>query len=110
RGVRIHSMRCPDFVKLSEKSPDKVADAQWKEACGEFEVEIEVLALDRRALLADLSLVISKACLNLSSSRQKVASNLVSAYFAFKISNLAQLERITKSLEQVEGVIEVKRA
>ena len=110
RGVRIHSLRCPDFIKLSEKSPDKVADAQWKESCGEFEVEIEVLALDRRALLADLSLVISKACLNLSSSRQKVASNLVSAYFAFKISNLAQLDRIIKSLEQVEGVIEVKRA
>ena len=110
RGVRIHSVRCPDFIKLSEKMPDKVADAQWKGAKGEFEAEIEVLALDRQALLADLSRAISDACVDLSSSRQKVASNLVSAYFSFKICDLAQLERVTKSLEQVEGVIEVKRS
>ena len=110
RGVRIHSLQCPDFIKLSEKSPDKVADAHWKGPSGDFEAEIEVLALDRQALLADLSLAIANACVNLSSSRQKVASNLVSAYFSFKVRNLAQLEQVTKSLEQVEGVIEVKRA
>ncbi|MBQ1299452.1 MAG: bifunctional (p)ppGpp synthetase/guanosine-3',5'-bis(diphosphate) 3'-pyrophosphohydrolase [Aeriscardovia sp.] len=109
RGVRIHSTRCPDFIRLSEENPGKIVDAQWKGEKGEFEAEIEVLALDRQALLVDLSLAISNACVDLSSSRQKVAANLVSAYFSFKFRDFPQLELVIKSLEQVEGVIGVKR-
>ena len=81
----------------------------WRGVRGEFEAEVEVLALDRQALLVDLSLAISKACVDLSSSRQRASSNLVSAYFSFKLRDCSQLELVIKSLEQVEGVIEVKR-
>lgn len=109
QGVRVHSTRCPEFIKLSEESPDKIVDAQWKGEKGEFEAEIEVLAIDRQALLVDLSVAISNACIDLSSSRQKVAANLVSAYFSFKFSDCSQLDLVIKSLEQVEGVIEAKR-
>lgn len=109
RGVRVHSVKCPEFAKLRTKTPDRIADAQWKGSDGEFTAEVEVLALDRQALLVDLSLAISNACVDLSSSRQKVSANLVSAYFSFKFKDSSQLGLVIKSLKQVEGVIEVKR-
>lgn len=109
RGVRVHSVGCREFIKLKTEYPGKIADAQWRGMGGEFEAEVEVLALDRQALLVDLSLAISKACVNLSSSMQKASANLVSAYFSFKLRDSSQLELAIKSLKQVEGVIEVKR-
>ena len=109
RGVRVHSVKCPEFIRLSEETPHKIADAQWKGQKGKFKAELEVLALDRHALLADISLAISNACIDLSSSRQSVAANLVSAYFSFNFWDASQLDLVMKSLKQVEGVIEVKR-
>lgn len=56
RGVSIHSQACANLARLRIKSPARVLAVDWgKTGGGEFPVDIEVQAFDRRGLVRDVS-------------------------------------------------------
>ncbi len=56
RGVSIHSQACANLARLKAKSPARVLAVDWgKSGNGEFPVDIEVQAFDRRGLVRDVS-------------------------------------------------------
>ena len=60
RGVSVHRSDCLNAMELSEGQPDRLIDVEWDdEHVGRFSTTIEILALDRAALLVDVARVLT---------------------------------------------------
>ena len=109
RGLIVHRRDCP---KIMELDPERRISVSW-DANATFArpIHLRVLTDDREGMLADLSGVFSKNAISISEANCKVVAD-GSAVNTFKcgITDLEQLRKIVKALENVKGVHAVERA
>jgi GTP pyrophosphokinase len=112
RGVSIHAKTCANLARLSAKSPARVLAVSWERlADGEFPVDVEIQAFDRRGLVRDVSAVLTDDRISIqgmhtvTDKRDQVAHMQIS----ISISGLAQLSKVLTRIAQLENVISVRR-
>jgi GTP pyrophosphokinase len=109
-GVSVHRTDCSNVVSLSE-SPERLIDVEWAPTAGSlFLVAIQVEALDRNRLLADVTRVLSDAHVNIlsaavSTSRDRVAISK----FTFEMGDTKHLGDLLRVVRGVEGVYDAYR-
>ena len=111
RGVSIHSQSCTNFVRLAAKNPARVLAIDWgKSAEGEFNVEIEVRAYDRRGLVRDISSTIAdeKISIRGMNTVTSKADNLAHMQFTLSVSGLPQLSRVLARIAQLPNIISAR--
>jgi GTP pyrophosphokinase len=109
-GVSVHRTDCSNATDLMTQ-PERLVEVEWAPTSGSvFMVAIQVEALDRSRLLADVTRVLSDAHVNIlsasvSTSRDRVAISK----FTFEMGDPKHLGHLLGSVRNVEGVYDAYR-
>ncbi len=108
QGVTVHRIGCKSALKMN---PDRSVDVEWADGITEsYPVTIEVKAMDRVGLLADLSLSISKNNANILSANTEIKSTSVSfCFFKITVDGTDRLDRVLNDIKKIRSIQEVKR-
>ena len=110
RGVSVHRADCVNAKQLVSEENRLIDVAWYNQVKAKYNVEIEVLANDRKGLLSDLIKKVddTKALLmgvNTKTTKQRVAIIDI----AIEIENLEELNKVIKALRNIDSVYEVRR-
>ena len=112
KGVSVHSATCPNVVNLLF-DPERRIEVEWDKAgdAAPYTVRLKIKVEDRRGILADVSSRIADINTNICDIEATVdAEHRGSIRMTVEINDVKHLERVMKSLKNVEGVLAVERA
>lgn len=111
RGVSIHKVACPDYLRMIKNEPDRAVEADWEmQPTRGQSVQIVVEAYDRRGLLKDLTQVIFSDQINIRQVNTiSEADGIANMKLLIEVKGLAQLSRLLARLEQQPGIISARR-
>jgi GTP pyrophosphokinase len=112
RGVSIHSQSCANLARLSIKAPARVLAVTWgKTGAGEFPVDIEIEAFDRRGLVRDVSAALADEKISIQDMHTETDKRDAVAHMRIGISitGLPQLSRVLSRIAQVPNVVSARR-
>ena len=114
RGVSVHRKDCHNVIS-NEKSDEKerLINVHWEndvEQKGSYITQIQVCANDRKGLLAELASTISDLKILITGINSRLSKdNIVVINFTVEINSKIELDTLSKKLNNVKGVFEVKR-
>ncbi|MBI1423616.1 MAG: bifunctional GTP diphosphokinase/guanosine-3',5'-bis pyrophosphate 3'-pyrophosphohydrolase [Gammaproteobacteria bacterium] len=111
RGVVIHVEGCKNVADYRNK-PEKWIDVEWEDnVAGEFPVELRLLVVNQRGVLATIAATISDLDANIENvvmdERDGQHSQLT---FTVAVKNRKHLARIIKHLRSLPNVVRINRA
>ncbi|MEE9591904.1 MAG: bifunctional (p)ppGpp synthetase/guanosine-3',5'-bis(diphosphate) 3'-pyrophosphohydrolase [Thermodesulfobacteriota bacterium] len=108
KGVTIHSSDCPNTLNMD---PDRRIEVEWeKDVKSVRPATIEVICLNEKGLLSDISSAISSTEANISNANIKtVDDNRAVCQFEIEVDSQKHLNSIIKSLQKIRKVIKVQR-
>jgi GTP pyrophosphokinase len=109
-GVSVHRRDCTNASSLLTQ-PEKVLEVEWAPTGqSTFLVNIQVEALDRARLLADITMVLSDAHVNiLSANLQTTRDRVAKARFTFEMAEAKHLDTVLRAVRSVPGVFDAYR-
>src|SRR5688572_15252917 len=109
KGVAVHSANCPN-VKNLMFNDDRQIGVEWAgERQTQFSVELEILMEDRQGILARVISTISNLKTNIRQMETRSGDGRATVELVLEIADLKHLERVTRSLSGLEGVMKVDR-
>jgi GTP diphosphokinase / guanosine-3',5'-bis(diphosphate) 3'-diphosphatase len=111
RGVSVHRTDCANAASLSVGRGERVIEVEWDaDRVGVFVVSIEVVALDRTRLLADVTRILAEQHVNiLASSSHTGADRVTRMRFEFELADPAHLDSLLGALKRLDSVYEAYR-
>jgi len=111
RGVSVHRSDCANAMSLSSGDAARLIEVEWdRERTGVFVASIEVKALDRSRLLADVSRALSDYHVNiLSSASQRGPDQVSRMRFDFELADPAHLDSLLTSIKRIDSVYDAYR-
>lgn len=110
RGVSIHRQDCPN---ISESENERLINVYWEDDIGQkgsYLTQIQLLANDRKGLLAEIASTISDLKILITGINSKLSKdNIVSVYLTIEINSKSELDSVLKKLNNIKGIFEVKR-
>ena len=111
RGVSIHRTDCPNIASLSSDSNRQIEVAWNTTESDSYPVEIEIEAVDRPNLLANIMNNVAESKTNIEAvSARTTKEDAASIQLVVDIHDVAHLNNVINKLRQVEGVISVRRS
>ena len=109
-GVSVHRENCVNVPSLRQ-SPEREVDVEWAPTPSSvFLVNIQVEALDRSRLLADITRALSDTHVNiLSASVTTTRDRIATSRFTFEMADPKHLGSVLKTVRTVEGVYDAYR-
>ncbi|MFY9262924.1 MAG: bifunctional (p)ppGpp synthetase/guanosine-3',5'-bis(diphosphate) 3'-pyrophosphohydrolase [Arcanobacterium sp.] len=109
-GISVHRADCSNVAHL-RREPERFRKVQWQdETDAVFLVQVQIIALDRKGLLADISRVLSEHDVNmLSGNINTTKDRLAKTNFTFEMADPHHLEQILRALRRIEGVYDAFR-
>jgi GTP diphosphokinase / guanosine-3',5'-bis(diphosphate) 3'-diphosphatase len=110
-GVSVHRVDCVNMQHLTETQRERMVAVHWAASDGSvFLVAIQVEALDRVKLLADVTRVLSDQHVNiLSASVTTTRDRVAISRFTFEMGDPAHLGDVLRAVRGVDGVYDVYR-
>ena len=114
RGVSIHRTDCVNIVNLPLSERPRMIEAEWQgdESAPDekYMAEISIFANDRKGLLVDVSKVCTENNISINSINSKTSKQGVATLtMTFEIGGKTELNKLIDKINNVEGIIEVKR-
>ena len=111
RGISVHRDDCANAFELVDASGARQVEVDWDAAfSGQFRTMIEVRALDRDHLLADVVYVISDHHLSISTAHTFTGDDQVSVLqFEVEVGDPTLLEQLLAAVRNVDGVFDSRR-
>ncbi|MBI5197334.1 MAG: bifunctional (p)ppGpp synthetase/guanosine-3',5'-bis(diphosphate) 3'-pyrophosphohydrolase [Nitrospirae bacterium] len=112
RGISIHTVNCPNLDEL-DYDKERLIEVDWEGVgtVASHSARISVIAMDRPGMLASVSSTItSLEETNISHAEITTTEDKKAVLnFAVEIKNLGHLEELIQKIQQVDGVLSVKR-
>jgi GTP pyrophosphokinase len=112
KGVSVHAATCPNVVNLLY-DPERRIDVEWdggKDVLP-YTVRLKISVEDRKGILADVSSRIADINTNIRDVEATVGTDhRGSIRMTVEISDVKHLEKVMKSIKNIEGVLAVERA
>ncbi|MBI5756854.1 MAG: bifunctional (p)ppGpp synthetase/guanosine-3',5'-bis(diphosphate) 3'-pyrophosphohydrolase [Nitrospirae bacterium] len=110
RGLSIHAATCPNVDEL-DYDKERLVGVEWDVSePSTYPVRISVLTIDRPGLLASVSTSITSSEANISHADISTTEDKKAVLnFVIEVKDLPHLERIIQKIEQLNGVLQVKR-
>ena len=107
----MHRSDCSNASELAEASGARQVEVDWDAAfSGQFRTSVEVRALDRDHLLADVVVVISEHHLSIASAHTFTGEDQVSVLqFDIEVGDPTLLEQLLGAVREVDGVFDAHR-
>jgi GTP pyrophosphokinase len=109
KGVAVHSANCPNIKNLMFNQDREIAVEWAGERQSQFQVELEVLMEDRQGILARVIAAIANLKTNIRQMDSRTSDGKATAELVLEIADLKHLERVTRSITTVDGVVRVER-
>jgi GTP pyrophosphokinase len=106
RGVSVHRPGCSAFERLAAAQPQRVLPVEWGRAGSGYEVDVEVLALDRKWLLKEVTNLIAQGNAHVVSISSEVERNgaRVRLRLRLRVADYGQLSTLLGKLSSLPGV------
>jgi GTP pyrophosphokinase len=110
RGVSVHRTDCTNAESLLSQ-PDRLIEVEWApSAASVFLVQLQVEALDRNALLSDVTRVLSDQHVNILSATVHTSRDRVAvSRFTFEMGDPGHLDHVVQAVRKIDGVFDVYR-
>lgn len=109
KGVTIHRTDCRNLIKLMEEK-ERILKVDWDtEKDQEFQVYLSIIGEDRKNLLKDIALCVSKQDTNILMVNFQTEDTIAKGKINIQVSNLHHLTKIINSIRKIFGVISVER-
>ena len=109
KGVAVHSANCPN-VKNLMFNPDREIAVEWADQRqAQFQVELEILMDDRQGMLARVISTISNLKTNIRQMETRSLDGKATLDLVLEIADLKHLERVTRSINTLDGILRVDR-
>jgi GTP pyrophosphokinase len=110
-GVSVHRADCVNLQHLTQTQRERMVGVHWAPSDGSvFLVAIQVEALDRTKLLADVTRVLSDQHVNILSASVTTSRDRVAiSRFTFEMGDPAHLGDVLRAVRGVDGVYDVYR-
>jgi guanosine-3',5'-bis(diphosphate) 3'-pyrophosphohydrolase len=116
KGVSVHSATCSNVINLLYDAERRI-DVEWDkspagDAAAAYTVKLTMQVEDRKGVLAAVSAKIADINTNITNMEAHTGQDNHRARIdvTVQISDLKHLERVIKSLQTVDGVLDVERA
>ncbi len=111
RGVSVHRADCANAASLASRSRERLIEVEWDHrSSGVFVATIEVVAIDRSRLLADVTKVVSEHHLNIVSANTQTDVDRISRMrFDVELADPAHLESVINLIRHLDAVYDVYR-
>ncbi len=109
-GVSVHHADCGNISGL-QAEPERIVEVEWSRNTGSlFLVQIQVEALDRNRLLADITRVLSDNHLNILAANLTTGGDRMAiSKFTFEMGDPTHLDHVMAAVRKVEGVVDAYR-
>ena len=110
-GVSVHRSDCVNSDDLRIHQSERIVKVRWLAGAGSlFLVNIQVEALDRARLLADVTRALSEQHVNILSASVSTSKDRVAiSKFTFEMADATHLDSVLAAVRSVEGVYDVYR-
>ena len=110
RGVSIHAVHC-STLDTHTIDVDRLVEVEWgSDGEATYAVKVQVLTVDKRGLLAELSAILSTNNVNINHLDASATHEKQALYnFILDIKDKKQLDQTMTKMNKINGVIEVKR-
>jgi GTP pyrophosphokinase len=112
KGVSVHSATCPNVVNLLY-DPERRIEVEWDKSAdaSPYTVRLTISVADRRGILADVSSRVADIDTNIRDIEATVdADHRGSIRMTVEINDMKHLEKVMRSIKNIEGVLAVERA
>ena len=110
KGITIHRQSCSNVARMKEKQSERLIDANWGQPRDEvFPVDVIVEAMDRQALLRDISEVFSREKINVTAVNTLSRNLQARMSFTIEVKSLEQLKKALGLVQEVQGVLSAGR-
>ena len=93
KGISIHRRNCSNVARMQERHPERLITAEWGTPRDEvFPVDVVVEAMDRQALLRDVSEVFSREKINVTAVKTLTRNLQAKMSFTLEVKSLEQLK------------------
>ncbi len=110
RGVSIHRTDCVNVKEYEANEPERLVEAAWDaEIKSVYQVEIEIITLDRPKITAEIMTTVNDQKIHISNinGRSKDGRSIVT--LTVDINSLDQLYKVMDKIKIIKDVIEVRR-
>ena len=110
-GVSVHRGDCINAADLQSNQGERVVVVKWLAgAASVFLVNIQVEALDRARLLADVTRTLSEQHVNILSAAVSTSKDRTAiSRFTFEMADATHLDAVLSAVRNIEGVYDVYR-
>ncbi len=110
-GISVHRIDCSNAANLTEYQGERVVKVSWLAgAASVFLVNIQIEALDRARLLADVTRTLSEQHVNILSAAVSTSKDRVAiSKFTFEMADAKHLDSVLAAVRGVDGVYDVYR-
>ena len=119
KGVAVHRMDCSNIRQLmanvgtssTAEKASRLIDVAWaKESNSTYQVELKIIARDRRHLLADVSNAIAEEKVSILSGKITAMKDVTATLImTIEVSSQNQFDRVMGRIKAIRDVIEVHR-
>lgn len=115
RGISIHRQDCANILSMPPEEKERLIEANWAEPAKEMPVrrtyvtEIQITCLDRLGIIVDISKILTDMKLPVKSFNAKTTKGNAVFNVKIEITDIYQLEELTRKIDAVRDVIEVIR-
>jgi GTP pyrophosphokinase len=114
RGISIHRTDCENLLTMSEDERERLIDAEWvdeaEERSAEFIADINVYAMDRNALIHDISKVFMEAEIPIKKIEGRVNKQGKSTVnVQFGVKSKGDMNALISKIRSIEGIIDIER-
>ena len=112
RGVTVHRSDCASYRRLAAGQPQRTLPVEWGRAGSAYEVDVELLAVDRKWLLKEVTNLIAQGNAHLTSIHGEQQRNAARVRFLMrlKVDDYGQLSTLLGKLAALPGVEHARRA
>ncbi len=111
RGVSVHRADCANAASLASRSRERLIEVEWDHrSSGVFVATLEVVAIDRSRLLADVTKVVSEHHLNIVGANTQTDADRISRMrFDVELADPTHLESVLSSIRHLDAVYDAYR-
>ena len=115
RGISIHRTDCINIINLPSDERVRLIDAEWQQPEGEgnkerYSTEIQIYANNRIGMFVDISKVFTERQIDITSMNVRTSKQgKATIIMTFDIQGIEELNRLTVTLRQIEGVLDIER-
>ena len=113
RGISVHRTDCENVLSMSESERHRLIEAEWvseSDLQQEFSAEINVYAMDRSALIYDISRIFMESEVPITKIEGKVNKQGKSTVgVQFRVKSVNELNTLISKIRSIEGIIDIER-